>query len=72
MKYLNSLILILSQFLTLCAVSQDISKYLDDGTNSTTRQILSLGFDPINSSFPVTFERGIVENFSYVIRVDPL
>lgn len=59
-------------FFSILARSQDISKYLDDGTNRTALNIISAGIDPLNISFPVKFERRVVRKFSYVIAVAPL
>ena len=59
-------------FLSIFVKSQNISKYLDDGTNRTAHNLLSIGFDPINISFPVKFERRVVRNFAYVVAVAPL
>jgi len=59
-------------FLSIFAKSQNISKYLDDGTNKTAHNILSVGIDPVNISFPVKFERRVIRNFAYVIAVAPL
>jgi len=52
--------------------SQSISKYLDDGTKGTARNIISVGIDPLNLSFPIKFERRIVNKLSYIIAVAPL
>jgi hypothetical protein len=66
---------LISSFLLLLSIyvkSQDISKYLDDGSKGTARAIISVGFDPVNGSLPVKFERRVAKNFAYVIAVAPL
>jgi hypothetical protein len=59
-------------FLSIFIKSQNISKYLDDGTKRTARSIISVGFDPVNGSLPIKFERRLAKNFAYVVAVAPL
>jgi hypothetical protein len=63
-----------SAFLLLLSIlvkSQNISNYLDDGSNRTARHILSIGYDPVNGSLPVKFERRLSVNFACVVAIEP-
>lgn len=46
------------------AIAQDISKYLDDGGFSNGKNILRIGYDPINGILPIAFERSMNRKLS--------
>jgi hypothetical protein len=43
--------------------AQDISRYLDDGGLTNKRNLIKLGFDPVNNEFPLIYERGLGKHF---------
>lgn len=59
-------------FLSIFGNSQNIAKYLDDGSNRTSRNILSVGFDPFNGELPVKFERKLTMNLACVVTASAL
>jgi hypothetical protein len=43
--------------------AQGISKYLDDGGFTNKKNIIKIGFDPINNEIPLSYERGLGKHF---------
>lgn len=72
MRNLSLVIILFLVLVSISGKSQDISKYLDDGVNGTARNIISVGYDPIYTMFPVKYERKVNSSFAYVIAASPL
>jgi len=43
--------------------AQEISKYLDDGGFTSKKNLIKIGFDPINNEVPLIYERGLGKHF---------
>ncbi|NVO20197.1 MAG: hypothetical protein HXX13_10875 [Bacteroidetes bacterium] len=52
--------------------SQDISRYLDDGNVSGCKNIISIGYDPLNGELPFKFEHSVLRKFSYEVGGGPV
>lgn len=61
-----SKIIILSVFcITICSKvsAQNIASYLDDGGFTNKKNLIKIGFDPVNNELPLIFERGLGKHF---------
>jgi len=52
--------------------SQNISKYLNDGTHSTSKNIIFIGYDAFNGELPIIFEHSVISKFSFQAGGGPL
>ena len=62
-------------FLVACTslYSQNISKYLDNGIRSEGKNILKIGYDPLNGELPLIYEHLAIKNkFSFEVGAGPV
>jgi hypothetical protein len=52
--------------------SQDISQYLKDGNRSESKNIISIGYDPLNGELPIKLEHWVVSRFAFEIGGGPV
>ena len=52
--------------------SQDISRYLDDGIGSAGKNMIKIGFDPLNGELPLIYEHSFGKKFSLEAGAGPV